>query len=82
MIGTTIYQDARFGNDFVVIDNRSQQLELREDEIKLICDRHYGIGCDQLVVINSNNKKDIQLTLFFGIQMDRFLPLVAMRQGV
>ena len=45
------------GNDFVVIDNRNQKLELHKDEIKLICDRHYGIGCDQLVVINRNNKK-------------------------
>ena len=53
------------GNDFVVIDNRSQQLELHEDEIKLICDRHYGIGCDQLVVINRNNKKDISAHALF-----------------
>ena len=53
------------GNDFVVIDNRSQQLELCEDEIKLICDRHYGIGCDQLVIINRNNKKDISAHALF-----------------
>ncbi|MDC3081728.1 diaminopimelate epimerase [Paracoccaceae bacterium] len=53
------------GNDFVVIDNRSQQLELHEDEIKLICDRHYGVGCDQLVVINSNNKKNISAHALF-----------------
>ncbi len=53
------------GNDFVVIDNRSQQLELHEDEIKLICDRHYGVGCDQLVVINSNKKKDISAHALF-----------------
>ena len=53
------------GNDFVVIDNRNQQLELHEDEIKLICDRHYGIGCDQLVIINSNNKKDISAHALF-----------------
>ena len=70
------------GNDFVVIDNRSQQLELHEDEIKLICDRHYGIGCDQLVVINSTNKKISQLTLFFGIQMALFLLLAEMLQDV
>ena len=70
------------GNDFVVIDNRDQKLELHKNEIKMICDRHYGVGCDQLVVINSTNKKISQLTLFFGIQMDRFLLLVAMRQDV
>ena len=53
------------GNDFVVIDNRNQQLKLHEDEIILICDRHYGIGCDQLVIINSNNKKDISAHALF-----------------
>ena len=53
------------GNDFVVIDNRNQQLELHEDEIKLICDRHYGIGCDQLAVINNNNKKNVSAHALF-----------------
>ena len=47
------------GNDFVIIDNRNKQLELNEDEIKLLCDRHFGIGCDQLVVINENNKDNV-----------------------
>ena len=53
------------GNDFVVIDNRNQQLELHKDEIKLLCDRHYGIGCDQLVVINSNNKNHVSAYALF-----------------
>ena len=47
------------GNDFVIIDNRNQQLELNNDEIKLICDRHYGVGCDQLVVMNNNNSDNV-----------------------
>ena len=70
------------GNDFVIIDNRNQQVELNKDDIKLICNRHFGIGCDQLVVINKNNKKMSQLTLFFGIQMVPFLLLVEMLQDV
>ena len=53
------------GNDFVVIDNRNQELELHQDEIKRICDRHYGIGCDQLVVINSNNKNNVSAYALF-----------------
>ena len=53
------------GNDFVVIDNRDQELELHKDEIILICDRHYGIGCDQLVVINSNNKSNVSAYALF-----------------
>ena len=53
------------GNDFVVIDNRDQELVLHKDEIILICDRHYGIGCDQLVVINSNNKSNVSAYALF-----------------
>ena len=47
------------GNDFIIIDNRTQQLELNKDEIILLCDRHYGIGCDQLVIINDNNNNNV-----------------------
>jgi len=53
------------GNDFVVIDNRNQELELHKDEIIQICDRHYGIGCDQLVVIKSSNKNNVSAYALF-----------------
>ncbi len=53
------------GNDFVIIDNRNQQLELNKDEIKLICDRRYGIGCDQLVIVNNNDKNHVSAYALF-----------------
>tara|TARA_X000000950_G_scaffold285476_1_gene391552 strand:+ start:116 stop:907 length:792 start_codon:yes stop_codon:yes gene_type:complete len=53
------------GNDFVIIDNRPQQLELDKDEITLLCDRHYGIGCDQLVFINKSNKTNVAAHALF-----------------
>ena len=70
------------GNDFVIIDNRNQKLELNNDEIKLLCDRHYGIGCDQFVVIDDNNKNNVSAYALFGIQMALFLLLVEMLQDV
>lgn len=39
------------GNDFVVLDAISQQIELTADEARRIADRHFGIGCDQLLLI-------------------------------
>lgn len=42
------------GNDFVIIDARNQQLKLTVEQIKLICDRKLGIGCDQLLIIRNN----------------------------
>ena len=39
------------GNDFVVIDARESKLELNATTIAALADRHTGIGCDQLVMI-------------------------------
>jgi len=39
------------GNDFVVIDAINQQVELAPDRIRRIADRHFGVGCDQLLLI-------------------------------
>ena len=41
------------GNDFVVIDAINQQVSLTEEKIKHIADRHFGIGCDQLLLVES-----------------------------
>lgn len=40
------------GNDFMVIDNLSQKLELSPAKIRDWSDRHTGIGFDQLLVVN------------------------------
>jgi len=39
------------GNDFVVIDARQQRLDLSRDQARAIADRHTGIGCDQLILL-------------------------------
>ena len=39
------------GNDFVVIDAINQDIDLSEDEVRLIADRHFGVGCDQLLLV-------------------------------
>lgn len=39
------------GNDFVVIDMITQSIKLRTAHIKRLCDRHLGIGCDQLLLL-------------------------------
>ncbi|MGD8999316.1 MAG: diaminopimelate epimerase [Granulosicoccaceae bacterium] len=39
------------GNDFVVIDAINQHVELDAARVRALADRHYGIGCDQLLVI-------------------------------
>ena len=51
------------GNDFVIIDQRNQNLNLSKDQITKICDRNY-IGCDQLILIKKNRKIDAGLKFF------------------
>ncbi|MBL4851790.1 MAG: diaminopimelate epimerase [Gammaproteobacteria bacterium] len=41
------------GNDFVVIDGVSQTIVLDEVQRRLIADRHLGIGCDQILLLES-----------------------------
>ena len=36
------------GNDFVVVDERTQRHDLTPARIAALSDRHTGIGCDQL----------------------------------
>lgn len=42
------------GNDFVVIDAISQQVTLTGEQIKAIADRHFGVGCDQLLLVEKS----------------------------
>ncbi|HJV28456.1 MAG TPA: diaminopimelate epimerase [Aromatoleum sp.] len=39
------------GNDFVVIDAVRQSVELTPERVRFLADRHFGVGCDQLLVV-------------------------------
>jgi len=39
------------GNDFVVIDAINQAVALSPEQIRQISDRHFGVGCDQLLLV-------------------------------
>ena len=39
------------GNDFVVIDTISQSISLTPQQIRLLADRHLGVGCDQVLLV-------------------------------
>ncbi|MDA7477922.1 diaminopimelate epimerase [Candidatus Pelagibacter ubique] len=51
------------GNDFVIIDQRSQDFNLDKDQIIKICDRNF-IGCDQLILIKKNKEIDANIEFF------------------
>jgi diaminopimelate epimerase len=39
------------GNDFVVLDAMNQRVQLDADQIRFLADRHFGVGCDQLLLV-------------------------------
>lgn len=41
------------GNDFVVINGIEQSIDLNKDQIRAIADRHIGIGCDQVLLVDA-----------------------------
>jgi diaminopimelate epimerase len=46
------------GNDFVVLDGRARMPDITSDLARRIADRHTGIGCDQLIVIEPPRTDD------------------------
>ena len=47
------------GNDFVVIDGISQNIQLAPAQIRALADRNFGIGCDQLLLVEKPTLPDV-----------------------
>ncbi len=46
------------GNDFVVLNGIAQPLSLSSKQIRFIADRHFGVGCDQLLLVEKSDVAD------------------------
>ncbi|BET25295.1 diaminopimelate epimerase [Limnobacter thiooxidans] len=52
------------GNDFIVLNNCADQLQLNPALIKRLADRHFGIGADQVLVVESSTQADFKYRIF------------------
>ena len=46
------------GNDFVVIDAVNQAVDLTPEQARFLADRHFGVGCDQILVVEKSARQD------------------------
>jgi diaminopimelate epimerase len=55
------------GNDFVVIDAVNQSVALNRKQLRLLADRHFGVGCDQVLLIETaKGGADFRYRIFNG----------------
>lgn len=52
------------GNDFVIIDNWSGDLDAYALPVSDICDRRFGVGADGLIVIQQHDEVDFEMIYF------------------
>ncbi len=52
------------GNDFVIIDNRQNNIALTTEQIAFICDRKKGIGADGLMLLCQKEGFDFSMTYY------------------
>ena len=56
------YQGA--GNDFIMIDGRDSNVQLSENQVNQLCDRHFGIGADGLIIIREHESADFYMEYY------------------
>ena len=47
------------GNDFVVFDGIRQKVDLGPEQLRFIADRHFGIGCDQILMVEKSTAPEV-----------------------
>jgi diaminopimelate epimerase len=61
----TFYKYQGTGNDFIVLDNRQRAYDaLTAKKIAALCNRHFGIGADGLMLLNSSTAFDFEMRYF------------------
>ena len=46
------------GNDFVVLDSTREPIELTKAQLRFLADRHFGVGCDQILQVEPAREPD------------------------
>lgn len=52
------------GNDFIIIDNRNNSVKLSQQQVNFLCDRHFGIGADGLMLLELEDGVDFKMVYY------------------
>jgi diaminopimelate epimerase len=52
------------GNDFVIIDDLNEEIKFSSGQIKKICDRHFGIGADGLMLLRPSKQYHFKMLYY------------------
>jgi diaminopimelate epimerase len=52
------------GNDFILLDNRSGNIQFSQEQIALMCNRHIGIGADGLMLVEEVEEFDFRMVYY------------------
>lgn len=53
------------GNDFVIIDRRHERFDATLHTMSRLCDRRFGVGCDQLVLLDAPDRDGADIRVRF-----------------
>src|SRR5215210_5899453 len=60
----TFHKMHGLGNDFAIFDAREEPLAMSEPLARALADRHNGIGCDQLIVLEPSDAADLRMRIW------------------
>ena len=60
----TFHKMHGLGNDFAIFDAREEPLAMSEALARALADRHDGIGCDQLILLEPSDVADVRMRIW------------------
>lgn len=52
------------GNDFIIFDNRETKIRFTAEQVKKMCNRHFGIGADGLMLLENQQGADFKMVYY------------------